>query len=111
MSRSNDLGKTAPWHLWYAVAFQIGIGLLPFVWWGTRKLWPSIVLFSIYAALGALLHWKSLRRSGRPVAGGVRWVVGAFFVFLIYVVVFVGAFAKSLHRPERRAATHSASAQ
>jgi Na+-transporting methylmalonyl-CoA/oxaloacetate decarboxylase gamma subunit len=32
-------------------------------------------------------------------------------VFLIYVVVFVGAFAKSLHRPERRAATYSASAQ
>ena len=110
MSLFNHSSKPAPWHLWYAICFQLGLGLLPFLWWGTRKLGPSIVLFSIYGALGAFLHWKSLRRAGRPVAGGFLWVAGAFGAFLIYTVVFVGAFAKSLHRPERRAATHSATA-
>lgn len=109
MSLFNHSANPARWHLWYAVVFQIVIGLLPFVWWGTRRLWPSIVLFVAYGALGGFHHWKSLRRSGRPVAGGFLWVAGAFCVFLLYAVVFVGAFAKSLHRPERRAAVHSAS--
>jgi hypothetical protein len=110
VSRPKKSTQAKPWHLWYSICFQLGLGLLPFVWWGTRKLWPSIVLFLIYGAFGVFLHWKSLRRSGRPAAGGFLWVSGAFCLFFICVVVFVGAFAKSLHRPERRAATHSASA-
>ena len=86
------------WSKWYAAGFQALIGLIPFVWWGSKKPLASICAYVCYAALGALYHSRKRKDS---LAAGALWIAGAFSLFFIYVVVFVVMFAAKLPAPHR----------
>ena len=47
------------WKKWYAAAFQALIGLIPFVWWGSKSPVASICAYVCYAGLGALYAYES----------------------------------------------------
>lgn len=84
------------WKFWYAVIFQAACGMLPFGWWGAKKISVAIIFYAVYLATQFTISRIVFTKDPTAFVRQLALMGSTLVVILIYFAFFAAFCAQNL---------------